>query len=202
MTFTGIFKGLLVLIICIDYSNAFARGHRHYRHHRGYYYFHHHHFYRPVSFWFDRIVAAPPIGTYVSILPNGYTAFSVGGIPYFHFRGVYFRPYTDGYVVVSAPAPAVVSSSSPTDRSQLNTKKEDTENASTDTTSAASIDNSMLSKEKQESSADTVVINIPNEDGSYTPVTLVKHGEGYLGPQKEYYTGHPTVAQLRVLYGK
>ena len=212
MTFKRIFKGLqskffvvmglLVFFICTDYSNAFAWGHRHFRHHSGHYYFHHNHFYRPVWYWFDRIVVAPPIGAFVAILPDGYTTFSIGGIPYFHFRGIYFRPCTNGYVVVSAPRQAAVSPSPSIDRSQLDTTKEDTKNTSTNTVSAASLDNSMLSKETEGSSADTVVINIPNKDGSYSQVTLVKHGEGYLGPQKEYYEGHPTVEQLQVLYGK
>jgi len=48
----------------------------------------------------------------------------------------------------------------------------------------------------------TVTINIPNSDGSYTVVKLVKHDDGYTGPQGEYYSGHPTVEQLKVLYGK
>ena len=51
-------------------------------------------------------------------------------------------------------------------------------------------------------SAEAVVINIPNASGGYMPVTLIKHKTGYLGPQGEYYEGHPTVEQLRVLYGK
>lgn len=45
-------------------------------------------------------------------------------------------------------------------------------------------------------------INIPNANGSYTPVTLVKRGHGYVGPQGEYYEGHPSVEQLKALYGK
>jgi hypothetical protein len=49
---------------------------------------------------------------------------------------------------------------------------------------------------------ETVVINVPNRDGTYTPVTLVRWGDGYVGPQGEYYAGHPTVEQLRVLYGR
>ena len=44
-------------------------------------------------------------------------------------------------------------------------------------------------------------VNIPNSNGSYTTVTLQKSGNGYLGPQGEYYPGHPTVEQLRTLYG-
>lgn len=49
---------------------------------------------------------------------------------------------------------------------------------------------------------ETVIINIPNSDGSYTPVKLVKRNSGYIGPQGEYYPEHPTVEQLKVLYGK
>jgi hypothetical protein len=47
-----------------------------------------------------------------------------------------------------------------------------------------------------------MVINIPNSDGTYTPVKIVKHNSGYIGPQGEYYPQHPTVEQLKLLYGK
>jgi len=53
----------------------------------------------------------------------------------------------------------------------------------------------------QNLSGETVTINVPNANGSFTPVTLVKSGNGYIGPQGEYYSGHPTVGQLRALYG-
>jgi len=49
---------------------------------------------------------------------------------------------------------------------------------------------------------DQITINVPNSNGSYTPVTLVKYGSGYIGPQGEYYPGNPTVEQLKALYGK
>jgi len=48
----------------------------------------------------------------------------------------------------------------------------------------------------------TTTINVPNSNGSYTPVTLVKRNNGFVGPQGEYYPGNPTVEQLRALYGK
>jgi hypothetical protein len=48
----------------------------------------------------------------------------------------------------------------------------------------------------------SITINIPNSNGSFTSVKLVKYKDGYLGPQGEYYPGRPTVDQLRVLYGK
>jgi hypothetical protein len=52
------------------------------------------------------------------------------------------------------------------------------------------------------STGETFVVNIPNSNGSYTPVTLVKSGNGYVGPQGEFYPGSPSVDQLRVIYGK
>jgi hypothetical protein len=48
----------------------------------------------------------------------------------------------------------------------------------------------------------TIIINVPNSNGSYTQVTLVRRDNGYIGPQGEFYPGNPTVEQLKVLYGK
>jgi hypothetical protein len=49
---------------------------------------------------------------------------------------------------------------------------------------------------------DDITINIPNDKGGYSAVSLKKSGTGYVGPQGEFYTEFPTVAQLRLLYGK
>jgi hypothetical protein len=46
------------------------------------------------------------------------------------------------------------------------------------------------------------VVNVPNGDGTYTTVKLVRKGRGYVGPQGEYYENNPSVEQLRVLYAK
>ena len=51
-------------------------------------------------------------------------------------------------------------------------------------------------------SSQTITINVPNSNGSYTPVTLVRRDNGYVGPQGEYYPDNPTVEQLKALYGK
>jgi len=50
--------------------------------------------------------------------------------------------------------------------------------------------------------AGAVVINVPNSDGTSTPVKLVKEKNGYRGPQGELYEGNPTVEQLRALYAR
>ena len=40
------------------------------------------------------------------------------------------------------------------------------------------------------------VENVVNSDGTSTFVTLIKHGNGYIGPQGEYYPSRPTPADL------
>ena len=49
--------------------------------------------------------------------------------------------------------------------------------------------------------ANTVVINIPNSNGSITPVPLRRYGNVYVGPRGEQYMSLPTQDQLRPIYG-
>jgi hypothetical protein len=51
-------------------------------------------------------------------------------------------------------------------------------------------------------SGDSVTVNVPNSTGGYTSVVLKRSGNGYLGPQGEYYNEVPTTAQLQAMYGK
>jgi hypothetical protein len=51
-------------------------------------------------------------------------------------------------------------------------------------------------------SGDTATVNVPNENGSYTAVVLKRSGNGFVGPQGEYYDQVPTVYQLKAMYGK
>jgi hypothetical protein len=46
------------------------------------------------------------------------------------------------------------------------------------------------------------IVNIPNDKGGYTPVIIKRSGNGYIGPQGEYYPEFPKVSQLKLLYGK
>ena len=49
---------------------------------------------------------------------------------------------------------------------------------------------------------DSITVNIPNNKGGYTAVTLKRSGNGYIGPQGEFYPEFPKVSQLKVIYGK
>jgi hypothetical protein len=54
----------------------------------------------------------------------------------------------------------------------------------------------------QNLSGEKVAVNIPNSNGSYTTITLVRQKDGFIGPQGEYYPGNPTIEQLKALYAK
>lgn len=55
---------------------------------------------------------------------------------------------------------------------------------------------------QQPSYGQTITINVPNSNGTYTAVTLVRRNNGYIGPQGEFYSGNPTIDQLIALYAK
>lgn len=145
----------------------------------GHYYYHGGHWYDNGWFW-GWFASSLTIGTIVATLPPYYDTVYVSGSPYYWYDGIYYRRCPSGYVVVSAPAVAPVVAAP----------------AVTTVVAAPAV------IQPQATSGETVVINIPNASGGYTPVTLTKHGTGYLGPQGEYYEGHPTVEQLKALYGK
>ncbi len=49
---------------------------------------------------------------------------------------------------------------------------------------------------------DTLSVNIPNDNGGYTVVILKRSGNGFVGPQGEFYPGFPRISQLKAMYGK
>ena len=49
--------------------------------------------------------------------------------------------------------------------------------------------------------ANTLVVNVRNSNGSYTPVTLRRVGNVYVGPRGEQYLSVPTEDQLKAVYG-
>ena len=59
----------------------------------------------------------------------------------------------------------------------------------------------VVAAQPEAASGEAVIVNLPNSNGSYTSVRLVKSANGYVGPQGEFYPGKPTVEQLKTLYG-
>lgn len=117
-------------------------------------------------------IVNPPIGIVVSVLPQTYRVVIVGGISYYYADNVYYTDAPDGYVVVAQP-PSI--QAPPVEQ---------------------------VNETPASPPGRSFIVNIPNADGSFTAVKMVKYKDGYVGPQGEYYPGKPTVDQLRVLYGK
>ena len=111
----------------------------------------------------------------------------VSGTPYYYYSGVYYTPYGDADALVAVTPPIAEPA---TDVSGPST--------SPDVASAPA----KVEPKATKPSGETVTINVPNAGGGFTPVQLVKTDKGYVGPQGEFYAGHPTVSQLKALYGE
>lgn len=48
------------------------------------------------------------IGTAIDVLPSGFVTVTVASRPYYYHRGMFYRPYRRGYVIVPAPIGAVI----------------------------------------------------------------------------------------------
>lgn len=124
------------------------------------------------------------VGAYFSYIPDDYSTYYVDGTPYYYCDGSYFTPYSNGYMVVPAP-----------DLSNAVTAEPMVQAAPEEIPAEAA------AEQPQSTSTGLITINIPNSKGGFTPVKLVKSKGGYIGPQGEFYSGHPTIAELKVLYG-
>ncbi|MEW6535184.1 MAG: DUF6515 family protein [Candidatus Auribacterota bacterium] len=164
----------VVFLIPVASSQTFAQHHggHHGYHHRGHYRWHDNHW------WIgDTILAGGLVlGSIIDALPPHHKVVYVKEAPYYYDGTYYFRRIDDGYVVVEDPT-IVVHPSTPV--------------------VVTPAPNVIVKQPEPE----IVTINIPNDNGSFTPVVLIKKGDGYIGPQGEYYDGNPTVDQLRALYG-
>ena len=138
---------------------------------RSRYHYDHGRFYRSTWF-FGLAIVRPPIGIIVDVVPTDSRVIVRGGVRYYCYDNVYYEECPTGYIVVPTPPANSITASLPQP-----------------VTSSTAV------------TGETVEINVPNSNGSYTTVKLTKSNNGYMGPQGEFYAGHPTVEQLKALYG-
>lgn len=146
-------------------------------------------------------------------LPKAAKTISFGGVNYFFHDGLFYQKALSGYLVVSAPIGAFVLSLPIGYRTVIVNEtpyyvyndtyyvKEGKGYVVVDEipseTEVASVRKKRVKKHKK-----SFVVNVPNSNGSYTPVKIKKKAEGFVGPQGEYYPKFPKVEQLEVMYGK
>jgi hypothetical protein len=197
----------LCLLVMIAASGAFAWGGRHGGFSHGYHGYYGYHGWGYWPYWdAGYSIITPPIGAVVGYLPDGYSTFVVGGIPYYYFDGYYFRSCPSGYVVVEAPSVPSVSAQEPAAKNQPTEVPNQASSSASKQQSGSTVSGTQESKAPSgaiaSSSGDALTVNIPNTNGGFTTVKLTKVKDGYKGPQGEFYPNHPTVDELRVLYGK
>lgn len=198
------YKGLLVigglsLLLIAQATNAYAKA-GHYHGHKP------HRNYRPNSYPFGRVVVR---------LPSGFFSIVIGGRDYFYRDGFYYRHEPNGYVIVPAPIGARVVQI-PFDRQivYINGEKYYYSNGVyyVYTTSGYEVVPQPMHQVKvnqtvqvyQGAGVQTVqesfTVNVPNNRGGYTAVIISRQGEGFVGPQGEYYDKFPNIEQLKVMY--
>ena len=152
-----------------------------------------------------------------SVLPRGFISIQVGGSPYFYGEGLFYRSCPSGYVIVPPPVGAFVPALP--DGSQVvaidgttyhyydGVYYKDSPNGYTvvplSIARAIPVKALPVQEAAQTAAETTTIVNIPNKNGSYTPVTLQLAANGmYIGPQGEVYPTKPDDAQLQEMYGK
>jgi len=124
--------------------------------------------------WRDYVVVPAPAGVVVPSLPAGHRTIVVDGVTYHEYDGVYYKGGLAGYTMVPI--------------AQLPAPRTD-----------AAAPAQLTAAPAQE----PVTVNVPNRNGSYTPVALQRTESGmYVGPQGEVYPNLPTEAQLRGMYAR
>lgn len=140
-------------------------------------------------FWLDAGITALALGSVVSSLPPCYNTVYAGGIPYYYYDGMYYRPYPSGYMVVPAPVESPVMVQQPV--------------AVTQPVMAAPAESANVAQVSSSAAqGEPFTVNVPNSKGGWTSVTLTRSGTGFIGPQGEYYQEFPKIKQLKEMYGK
>ena len=138
----------------------------------------------------DRYVVVPaPVGAVVTAVPPGCQPVIVDGTTYYTINGVTYMYTPNGYQVV--PPPMSIVRREPVSPTVLISQQAPNISAKPPAPPPATT-----------KTEDVYTVNIPNVRGTYTPVTLRRSGNGFVGPQGEYYTEFPRIEQLKVMYGK
>ena len=146
------------------------------------------------------------------VLPHGGVAISVGGFSFYYSEGMYYKPCHGEYVIVPPPVGACVPSLPPgcdtvfiqgapyyqNDGVYYKQAPDGYTVVPVGLTKAIPV---KAIREREEET--TLVVNVPNKNGSYTPVTLQLAANGmYIGPQGEVYPTKPSMTQLNRMYAK
>ncbi len=116
------------------------------------------------------VIVPAPRHEIVYRIPTGCRRIVRGNDVYYTYDGIYYKKLPRGFEIVDTPDFVVVES------------------------------NRTIVNPSIERMNDVVTVNVPNSRGGYTEVILRKSGNGYVGPQGEFYSEFPSIEQLRIMY--
>jgi len=144
--------------------------------------------------------------------PNNFVSINLGGFVFHYREGHYYKKHGSHYIVVEAPVGACISSLPfGYKRVYMNGgfyytyggiyyKKAPGGYVVVENPSYNYVKVQEPVK-SQVSDANSLTINIPGKSGEYVPVTLIRNGDGFTGPQGEYYDSFPKIELLKEIYG-
>lgn len=153
----------------------------------------------------------------VPSLPPGCTLVMVGDDSYYYGAGLYYRAGAGGYLIVPAPAGAVLKE---LPRGAQQVLVGDTLGYVVNgvtyrktvygyevmpppaVTAAPPVSVTAPETPPPAATNNMFTVNIPHNKGGFTPVQIRRSGTNFLGPQGEIYTEFPRVEQLKLMYGK
>ncbi len=158
-----------------------------------------HHYYR----WHDH----PHYGWHSHYLPARHFRVWVGGVGYYYYDGLYYSYVNGDYVIVSPPVGAVVATIPPDFQPVVINGATYYVNNGTYYVQTPS-GYQVVSQPVQAApvavinTPNAVTVNVPSHGGGYVAVTLRRSGNGYVGPQGEFYSVFPRISQLQTMYGR
>jgi len=159
------------------------------------------------------VVVPAPVGAVVTAIPPGYQHVVIDGVAYYIINGVTYMQTTYGYyqvvppprlIVSNNPALTIPTSSAPSHVPMPNPPPSPAipapgqrPVASYPVTNVPGTQTAPATK-----ADDSFTVNIPHAKGGYVAVILKRSGNGFVGPQGEYYPEFPKIEILKVMYGK
>ena len=105
-------------------------------------------------------------------LGSAATSIWIANHPYYYYDGLYYDYTPQGYVMVAPPVATTV------------------------------VATPQVLVTQTQVVDDVITLNIPNDKGGYSAVVIKRSGNGFVGPQGEFYPEFPKVSQLKIMYGK
>jgi hypothetical protein len=138
--------------------------------------------------------AALAVGTVVGVLPWGATTVVVDGNTYYTSGNTYYKAVPGGYSVVNPPTTQQVVEQ-PQQQQQIQPQQSVQQQPQMQQKTSININ-----AQPKSSTMKGFEVKLPNGNGSFTSLTLMKTDKGFIGPQGEFYQDHPTEEQLRARY--